>query len=101
MSKFQLAPDVLLGQLNEGTGKVSIPPNAVLSYLQLGKARREGPRWLNIGYRSVQAGVRKLELGEEESSLPTTTAPKNYGGSAPIHVPEGTIVSALQLGGGS
>jgi hypothetical protein len=99
MSIFQLGLDGLLGQLNEGPGKVAIPPNAVLSYLQLGKGKKEGPRWLNIGYRSIQ-GERRLELGEE-NSLPTTTAPEHDGGSAPIHVPEGTIVSALQLGGGS
>jgi hypothetical protein len=96
---IQLGPEVSLGQLTEGPQKVSIPPNAVLSRLQLGKGEKKGPRWLNIGYRTIE-GERRLELGEE-NLLPTTTAPAHDGGSGPIHVPEGTVVSALQLGGGS
>jgi hypothetical protein len=99
MQNVQLGPEVSLGQVNEGPGKTSIPQNAVLSRLQLGKAEKKGPRWLIVGYRSIQ-GERKLELGEE-NSLPSTIAPADHGGSAPIHVPEGTVVSALQLGGGS
>jgi hypothetical protein len=97
---YPLGPEVPLGQMSEGPGKVSIPPNAVLSSLQLGKGQKDGPRWLNLGYRNIQGGVRQLELGEE-SMLPTTIAPASNGGSAPIHAPEGTIVSALQLGSGS
>jgi hypothetical protein len=99
MQNIQLGPEVSLGQMNEGPGKISIPQNAVLSRLQLGKGEKSGPRWLTVGYRSIQ-GERKLELGEE-NMLPTTIAPAHDGGSAPIHVPEGTIVSALQLGSGS
>jgi hypothetical protein len=41
-----------------------------------------------------------LELGDE-NQLPVTIAPAGDGGSAPIHVPQGTIVSALQLRGGT
>jgi hypothetical protein len=96
MPNFQLGPETSLGQMGEGPQKVSIPDNFVLSSLQLGKGAKHGPRWLIVGCRNV-LGDRRLELGQE-NSLPTTTAPKNNGGSAPVHVPEGTIVSALQLG---
>ncbi|WP_157449850.1 hypothetical protein [Bradyrhizobium sp. ARR65] len=96
---IQLGPAVPLGQMAEGTGKVSIPPNAILSHLQLGKVDRPGPRWLQIQYRTIQ-GEKEWQLGEE-NSLPATTPPSTHGGSAPIHVPEGSIVSALQLVGGS
>jgi hypothetical protein len=75
---YQLGPEASLGQMSEGPGKVSIPPNAVLSRLQLGKGEKDGPRWSNIGYRSIQSGVRQLELGEE-SMLPTTIAPFPFG----------------------
>lgn len=92
----QLGPEVLLGQLNEGQ-KVSIPPNSLLTGLQLGKEAKHGPRWLNITYRSV-LGDFQLQLGNEHL-LPTIVAPKNGGGSGKIHLPEGTIFSALQLGG--
>jgi hypothetical protein len=93
---IQLGPEVPLGQVNEGPGKTSIPPNSVLSGLQLGKTAKEGPRWLNVGYRTIQ-GQYELKLGAE-NSLPTAAPPKNNGGGNPIHVPEGSIVSDLQLG---
>ena len=93
-----LGPEVFLGQLNEGP-KVSIPPNALLTGLQLGKVAKPGPRWLNIYYRDNQ-GSFQLKLSNEYL-LPSIVAPKNSGGSGTIHVPEGSIVSALQLGGES
>jgi hypothetical protein len=96
---YELNPEVSLGQANEGPDKVSIPGNALLSSLQLGKGEKKGPRWLNVGYRTIK-GERRLELGEE-AMLPATVAPDSNGGSAPIHVPDGCIVSAFQLGGGS
>jgi hypothetical protein len=96
---YELNPEVTLGQATEGPDKVSIPSNALLTSLELGKGKKEGPRWLTVGYRTIK-GERKLELGDE-GLLPVTIAPKNNGGSAPIHVPDKCVVSAFQLGGGS
>jgi hypothetical protein len=97
---IKFGAELSLGQMTEGPQKVSIPPNAILSGLQLGKDNMNGPRWLNVWYRNNE-GARKLELAPDEAALPTTTAPACCGGSAPIHIPDGTIVSAFQLGGGS
>ena len=96
---IQLGPEVSAGQLSEGAAKTSIPPNAVLTSLQLGKTAKEGPRWLNVGYRIIQ-GQYELKPGDEDSAG-TAVAPANYGGSNKIQAPEGTIVSALQLGSGA
>jgi hypothetical protein len=71
----------------------------LLTSLQLGKVAKKGPRWLNVGYRTIK-GERRLELGDE-SLLPTTIAPESNGGSAKISVPDECVVSSFQLGGGS
>lgn len=92
----QLGPEVALGQVNEGVGKASIPPNSLLTSLQLGKTARTGPRWLNVGYSPIQ-GAFQLALGDE-NVLPVAIPPPSNGGGPNIHAPEGTIVSALLLG---
>jgi hypothetical protein len=89
-----------LGQMREGTPKVSLPQNSVLTSLRLGKEKKNGPRWLDVRYKTGHVeGGRPLVLGEE-NQLPTIIAPHNSGSSGRIDVPaEGNIVSALQLGG--
>ena len=97
MPIIQLGPETLLGLLIEGSAKTSIPQYSVLTGLQLGKTAKDGPRWLNIKYRSI-LNDRRWDLGEEDL-LPQLIAPEDNGGSGPIHVPEGSVITAIQLGG--
>lgn len=99
MPTIRLGPETSLGQLAEGAIKTSIPQYSVLTGLQLGKAAKDGPRWLNIKYRDI-LNERKWDLGEE-SLLPAAIAPEDNGGSGEIHVPEGSVITAIQMGAGS
>jgi hypothetical protein len=91
MPIIQLGPKVWL--LPSAGTKVSVPPNGLLTHLQLETGRPQ-PSWLRSAYRSIQG--ERLELGEEHWRA-ATTAPGDDGGSAPIHAPEGSVVSALEL----
>lgn len=93
MSRPTVGQEASLGRLYEGFRGSSLPDNAVLTSLQLGKDAKDGPRWLEIGYRVVST----LELGEERE-LAVAFPPAHDGGGAPIHVPEACIVSTLRLG---
>jgi hypothetical protein len=99
MPAIHLGPETRLTRLTEGSGKVSVPPNAVLAAFQLGKDDPDGPRWLEVFFSNIQ-GPDQLELGPEEFSLGSITPPAHDGGSGVLHVPEGTVVSAIQLSGG-
>lgn len=95
----KLGPENRLLRVTENSGKISVPPNSVLTAFQLGKDAPSGPRWLEVFYRTV-LGDSALELGQEEYSFGSITPPSHDGGSGNLHLPEGTVISAIQLGGG-
>jgi hypothetical protein len=98
-SIFKLGLETVLAKLSEGD-RVSIPSDSVLTSLQLGVGRGVwgAGRWLVVASRDVEDVKLKLR---GENPVPTIiTAPGHDGGSAVYHVPQGTIVSALQLGSG-
>jgi hypothetical protein len=99
MSRFSLGePEGSLGRMGEGSERVALPGNTLLVGLQLGKNDVHGPRWLVMSYRPV-VGEGRLELSQQENLLPRITAPDHSGGSGEVHVPEGHVISSLQLGG--
>lgn len=100
MPAYPLGPEISLGQLHGS--RADIPPNSLLSGLQIGKGEDVDDHWLQAYYRTLtQLGERNLELADPELALPTITAPASNGASGTVHVPDGCIVTALQFGGES
>ena len=96
MSIFKLGLEIEIAHLSEGDS-VSIPPNSVLTKLQLGVTRGDwgAARWLRVFSRDVEDVI--LELRDQNPVPGTITVPNEYGGSGVYQVPPGTIVSALTL----
>jgi hypothetical protein len=90
---YKLGPIVLMPQYFEGP-KIPIPSNSMLTQMMLGKNAKDGPRYLKLGCSSIEET--ELKLGEEYS-LPPAIPPFDGGGNV-VHIPAGTIVSALELG---
>jgi hypothetical protein len=99
-----LGPEVPLGRVKQpdtGHGAstyAELPLNALLCRLQLGWDGEAGTRWLNVAYRSLVGGG-TFELGGDVGQFEIYPPPVG-GGSAPAHVPEGSILYAIGLSGG-
>jgi hypothetical protein len=77
--------------------RVSLPKNALLTDLVLGVIRSsDNPkyRWLRCGCRTLV--YKPLQL-EEEKFLGTIVAPAHDGGSDQLSVPDGSVVSAIEI----
>ncbi|OWO89698.1 hypothetical protein B5E41_30115 [Rhizobium esperanzae] len=97
---YKLGPTVAMPQFFEGPTKISIPPNSLLTRLQLGKSAKNGPRFLNLGCSTIQhsaTGKKTSITLDEEFTLPPAIPPTDGGGNI-VNIPAGTVVSALELG---
>jgi hypothetical protein len=99
MPGYPLGPEKDLGGVLQGA-RADIPPNSVLTGLQLGKGDYgDDDHWLRVWYRTLDFGEENMDLEEPELALPPITAPDAWGGSGTVHVPDNCILTAIQFGG--
>lgn len=80
--------------------KYSLPENFLLTNLTLCCERAEksiSKRWLKVGFRPLVG--EPLKLDPEEKSLGFAAAPASNGGSLVLRVPDGCVISKLQIVG--